>query len=92
MAPDPATPDIKILVTRSASADGAVVVFIDTTFEPDGSDGSPGLRVVVNEDPAYEGKLYEYSDDSRGIAGEAALEVSLRQIDYDEHEEEGGHA
>ena len=40
---------VTVGVTRSSGRDGAVVVFVDTTFEPDGSDGGPGLRVRVND-------------------------------------------
>jgi hypothetical protein len=34
--------------------DGVIVVYIDTEFEPDGSDGGPGLRVWINDDQVYE--------------------------------------
>jgi len=53
-------PDVRIAVTRSAGDDRAVLVFIDTTFEPDGSDGGPALRVLVNDDEAYVGKAYDF--------------------------------
>lgn len=52
--------DITITVTRSAGADGAIVIFIDTTFEPNASDGSPGLRVCVGEGVVFDGKPREY--------------------------------
>jgi len=39
--------------------DGAWVVQIDTTFEPDGTDGGPGLRVYINDDDAYIGREEE---------------------------------
>lgn len=47
--------DVTVTISRSAGIDGAVVIFIDTQFEPDGSDGGPGLRVIVNDDDAYTG-------------------------------------
>lgn len=50
---------ITVIVDRSAGADNAVVVFIDTNFEPDGSDGGPGLRVLINDDLTYEGVPYQ---------------------------------
>lgn len=50
---------VEIAVTRSAGDDRAVVIFIDTEFEPDGSDGSPGLRVLLNDDEVYVGKAYD---------------------------------
>jgi hypothetical protein len=46
---EPDVPGVEVKVTRSDGADGAVVVFVDTEFEPDGSDGGPGLRVRVND-------------------------------------------
>jgi hypothetical protein len=46
---------ITVTITRSGGIDGAVVVFIDTEFEPDGSDEGPGLRVCINDDDAYVG-------------------------------------
>lgn len=49
---------VKVTITTSAGNDGAVVVFIDTTFEPDGSDVGPGLRVLLNDDPVFEGVEY----------------------------------
>jgi hypothetical protein len=50
---------VEVTITRSGGKDGAIVVFIDTEFEPDGSDKGPGLRVLVNDDPAYVGKEHE---------------------------------
>lgn len=49
---------VTVTVTDSAGADGATVLMVDTTFEPSGSDGGPGLRVLINDDPAYVGKAY----------------------------------
>lgn len=46
---------LHITVTRSAGDDGALLVIIDTEFEPDGSDGGPGLRVMVNDGDVFEG-------------------------------------
>lgn len=40
-------------VTVTRGVDGAVVVYIDTDFEPDGSDGSQGMRVWLNEHIVY---------------------------------------
>lgn len=50
---------VEVTVGESAGTDGAIVVNIDTEFEPDGSDGGPGLRVLINDDPTYVGKDYE---------------------------------
>ena len=55
---DPEVEAVGVTVTRSIGSDGAVVVFVDTPFEPDGSDGGPGLRVMINDDPTYVGKDY----------------------------------
>ena len=49
---------VQVVVARSAGTDGAVVVLIDTDFEPNGSDGGPGLRVLLNDSDAYIGKPY----------------------------------
>lgn len=46
-------------IHRSGGADNAVVVQVDTDFEPDGSDGGPGLRVLINDDDAYIGTPYQ---------------------------------
>lgn len=46
---------VTITVAPSGGVDGALVVFIDTGFEPDGSDGGPGLRVLINDDDTYVG-------------------------------------
>lgn len=46
---------VKVTITESAGLDGAVVIFIDTDFEPSAIDGGPGLRVLINDDPTYEG-------------------------------------
>lgn len=45
--------DLEVTITRSAGADGALLVIIDTTFEPDGSDGKGGLRVLLNDEPIF---------------------------------------
>lgn len=66
--PDPATAEalgVRVHVTTSAGSDGAVLVLIDTDFEPDGSDGS-GLRVRVNDEVVYAGVDYEPADESSG--------------------------
>ena len=39
---------VTITVTHS-EVDGAMVIFLDTDFEPDGENGEPGLRVWLNE-------------------------------------------
>jgi hypothetical protein len=51
---------VTVTIVRSAGSDGAVVVMIDTEFEPDASDSGPGLRVLVNDGPpVYEGVEYK---------------------------------
>lgn len=54
---------IEVKVTTSAGVDGAIVVFIDTEFEPDGSDGGPGLRVNINDHDTYVGVAYQHADE-----------------------------
>jgi hypothetical protein len=46
---------VMVTITRSEGEDNAIVVFVDTAFEPDGSDGGPGLRILLNDDDAYVG-------------------------------------
>jgi hypothetical protein len=65
-------------VTRSAGDDGAIVVFLDTTFEPDGGDGGPGLRVRINDDLAYEGVPHRTGDDSEAVAAPESLPTAAR--------------
>lgn len=55
--------EVIVTVTESAGRDGAVVVFIDTLFEPGGGDGGPGLRVLINDDETYAGKPYVPTED-----------------------------
>jgi len=71
---------LTISVTRSAGDDRAIVVFIDTDFEPNGSDDGPGLRVLINDDEAYTGKAYDYG--SHHEAKSVTFEVELPQIEY----------
>lgn len=49
---------VKVTITESAGSDNAIVVFIDTEFVPDASDGSRGLRVLINDDDTYVGVKY----------------------------------
>ena len=50
---------VEVTVTTSAGRDDALVVFIDTPhWEPDGSDGKGGLRVLINDDDTYVGQPY----------------------------------
>lgn len=55
--------DCKVTICRSAGADGAVVVYVDTGFEPDGSDEGPGLRVQINDSTTYKGVDYKPKED-----------------------------
>lgn len=76
-----ANPDVKVMVTRSAGDDRAVVVFIDTSFEPNGSDGGPGLRVLINDAEAYAWKVVDGLD-AEHLAGTKTLTVSLKEVAY----------
>jgi hypothetical protein len=73
-------PDLRLAVTRSAGGDRAVLVFIDTEFEPDGSGKVPGLRVLLNDDEIYVGKAYEYGDNHEAAAKKFG--VRLDEIAY----------
>jgi hypothetical protein len=71
---------VEITVTRSAGDDRAVTVFIDTDFEPDGSDDGPGLRVLLNDNEAYAGKAYDLG--AHHAAASKRLVVELDDIAY----------
>lgn len=73
-------PDITVTVTRSAGTDGAVVVFIDTHFEPDASDDGPGLRVLINDHDTYAGKPFEVADEERE-ARSHVMTVALSELE-----------
>ena len=51
--------NVTVTVTASAGSDNAAVVFVDTSFAPDNSDGDGGLRVMVNDGDAFTGVPYE---------------------------------
>jgi hypothetical protein len=78
----PVLPEIRLSVTRSAGDDRAVLVFVDTTFEPDGSDGGPGLRVLVNDGDAFIGKEYDDRSEGEHPAKARRFEARLDQIPY----------
>ena len=79
--------EISIIITRSSGEDGAVLVLIDTTFEPNGTDGGPGLRVLINDAEVTECTasdfvlLAEVPDPPRE-ATQHSLEVQVAQISY----------
>lgn len=77
---------VEVTVTRSAGTDGAVVVFVDTDFEPDASDGGPGLRIVVNDTDTYPlsylGKKFEWEGPDDHPAKAVKLTVQLDEIAY----------
>lgn len=70
---------MQITVSRSAGDDRAVTVFIDTDFEPDGSDGGPGLRVLVNDDEAFVGKAYDFGGNREATS--VSIEVPQHLLD-----------
>lgn len=57
----------KPTITIYEQRDGAWVVEIDTTFEPDNSDDLGGMRVYLNDAQLYPGKHYgkHYEEDSQ---------------------------
>jgi hypothetical protein len=77
--------DLEVIITRSAGDDRAVLVFIDTVFEPDGSDGGPGLRVLVNDDEGFVGKPYDMGANHH--AKDVRFLVKLDDIAYTGEEE-----
>ena len=71
---------VEVKVVRSAGEDGAVVVFIDTDFEPDASDAGPGLRVFVNDGDVYTGVPHAPKEDA-GLTEDLRL---IRKFNDDE--------
>ncbi len=67
---------IKVTITQSAGEDGAMVVFVDTEFEPNASDGGPGLRVLINDHDTYIGVPYAYHPDHTECADGCGLAVT----------------
>jgi hypothetical protein len=82
-----AAPDVEVIVTRSAGDDRAVLVFIDTTFEPFAAGPDDlGLRVLINDDEAYVGKGYDLGANHHAKARK--FEVRLDDIAYTDAEED----
>lgn len=77
---DPDAPSLTVTVTRSAGDDRAVLMLVDTNFEPDGSDKGPGLRILVNDDEAFVGKAYDLGADHQAESQE--LTVRMEDIPY----------
>ena len=79
---------VLVTVTRSVGPDGAVLVMIDTSgFEPNGSDGGPGLRIRINDADVTECCRcdfvpYAESDGTERFAPEHRLGVSLANLQY----------
>lgn len=48
----------KPVVTIYQASDGAWIVEVDTTFEPNNGDKLGGMRLYINDDLTYEGKLW----------------------------------
>jgi hypothetical protein len=61
-----------------------VLIFIDTPGEPDGSDGGPALRVLVNDGEVYEGVTYAHDTEHQGEAHEQTWRVIVPAY-ADEH-------
>jgi hypothetical protein len=74
-------PDVVVTVTRSAGRDGAVLVMIDTSFEPDGRDGGPRLRVRINDDPVWVGVASQPVGDAKQVQADSrTLTVRLAEL------------
>ena len=90
----PEDPSVTVTVTRSSGLDGAAIVFVDTNFEPNGSDGGPGLRIRVNDCAVLNGSGkdafgsvaatggvdYRPSGDGEKKHGDRTLTVRLSEI------------
>ncbi len=79
---------VTITVTRSAGEDNAVLVMIDTAgFQPNGADGGPGLRVLVNDADISECGPDDYmpygeSGDDERAAADVQITVPLVALPY----------
>jgi len=72
---------VEITVTRSAGDDQAIVVFIDTDFEPFAAGPDElGLRVLLNDNEVYVGKAYDLG--AHHEAKSVTFQVQLDDIDY----------
>lgn len=71
---------VHVTVTRSAGDDRAVLILIDTDFEPDASDGGPGLRVLINDGEAFVGPRYDFVGDHE--AKSKSMMVTMAEIPY----------
>lgn len=73
--------EVEISVTRSAGDDRAVLVFIDTSFEPFApGEEDLGLRVLLNDNEIYVGKPYDLGEHHEARA--VNLIVRSDDIDY----------
>jgi hypothetical protein len=56
---------LEVCITRSAGADGTLVVFIDGPANDTDSnaDGTPAIRVLLNDSDLYSGRAYAPKDD-----------------------------
>lgn len=73
---------ITVTVTRSAGDDQAVLVFIDTNFEPSASDGGPGLRVLINDHDTYVGVAFDHNEENEREAKSVEHTIKLSDIAY----------
>lgn len=82
---------VTVIITESAGLDNAIIVFIDTTFEPNASDGGRGLRVLINDDDTYVGVPYRHDptddmDDEEIAHHNELMETDLAYRDMIHHE------
>lgn len=58
----------RVTITRSAGSDEAVVIFVDGPLGEDGADempdGSPRVRILLNDEPVYQPVPYEHREES----------------------------
>lgn len=65
-----------IAIGQSGGDDKATVIYIDTQYEPDGSDGGTGLRIFLNDNDTFIGVPYQDKE-------EAVCQYCLAEIHTD---------
>ena len=67
---------VTVTIGTSSGRDGAALVIIDTEGEPDGSDGSKGLRVDVNDGQVFEGVPLVLADEAPAFPTDGSMETA----------------
>jgi hypothetical protein len=79
---------LEVCITRSAGSDGALVVFIDgPRHDADSNaDGSPAIRVMLNDADLYSGRAYAPADDAAASSKETGIRPMTMTVEITEPE------